>query len=61
MNVTSVRGPEIVLRLSVDEADQVLRHLDDPNAQLPRAITAQTFRDQLHQAITELTTRTATR
>ena len=61
MIVTALRSPEILLRLSVEDADQVLRHLDDPDARLPRAITAQMFRDLLQQAITELTTRTATR
>lgn len=53
MVITALRSPVIVARLSIEEADAVLRHLERPDPDLPRAQIALQLYEQLKLAVQE--------
>jgi len=53
MIVTCLRDPVIFARFTIEEADAVVRHLERPDPDLPRAQVALVFHDQLKAAVQE--------
>ena len=58
MLVTALNSPVIFARFTIEEADAVLRHLERPDPDLPRAQVALALYEQLKAAVQEAASKT---
>ena len=56
--VTALNSPVIFARFTIEEADAVLRHLERPDPDLPRAQVALVLYEQLKAAVREASSKT---
>lgn len=57
MVVTALSSPVIFARFTIEEADAILRHLERPDPDLPRAQVALQLYEQLKAAVQEAAAR----